>query len=297
MIETIQPREYFPIVRILKDHTDSSTNYVRAVIRNAKTNVLIETLNLTDQTGHIFSYNWQAIADPSGQGLFISITTTVYTDSGYTTKNDNYGEEIDTILIYDRTKYSQILGNQIGANIGDSVEVDYKKIRKIVQEEIGKIEIPKVSLTEVQSSIKGLATLIEKVLLNSDKGFKDIVTAFPKPIDQQLKDILGAIKAIEIPDQEKTDLSSLENGLKKLSEDLSKIIQSGKDEVIAESSISFKETLNDWKEEFLTKFEKLITNEIRDINFDVSLKPNSIEKKSSKSEFIVKNGHVVRQKM
>lgn len=134
MIQIIQPREYFPISRIIPDPADVNTYYVRAVIRNARTGVSIATVNLALQGSNIYSNTWQAVADSSGKGTYITITTTVYTDAAYTTKSDVYGEDSDTFLIYDRFNAVQQLGNQISAqleHIGGG-DVDYKKIKKII---------------------------------------------------------------------------------------------------------------------------------------------------------------------
>src|SRR3990167_2297855 len=99
----LNPREYFPIVRQLNDPLDVGTYYVQAIIRNARTGATLDTLSLTDEGGQRFSYTtWQTPADTSGLGLFITITLTVYTDSGYTEKAGNYGIEQQTYLIQER---------------------------------------------------------------------------------------------------------------------------------------------------------------------------------------------------
>ena len=82
MCLTLQPQASFTLVRQIANHTDSSTYYVRAVIRNAYTDELISTLDLTDRGSQRFSKNWQVPADPSGEGFYLSIVTSVYTDSG-----------------------------------------------------------------------------------------------------------------------------------------------------------------------------------------------------------------------
>src|SRR5947209_2026571 len=98
----LHPQNSFTVVRQIANHLDTDTNYVRAVIRNAYTDAIIDTLDLTDKGSQRFSKNWQVPADPSGQGFYISIVTSVYTDSGYTTKNPNYGDEENTYLVQDR---------------------------------------------------------------------------------------------------------------------------------------------------------------------------------------------------
>src|SRR6185369_1823353 len=91
----LEPQQFYTLARGLEDHTDSGTYYVQAVVRNARTDALIDTVNLTDNGNRRFTKPWLAPADPTGLGLDILITYTVYTDSGYTTKAENYGEKFD----------------------------------------------------------------------------------------------------------------------------------------------------------------------------------------------------------
>lgn len=161
----LQPLNSFTVVRQIPDHTDLSTNYVRAVIRNAYTDAIIATLNLTDQGSQRFSKNWQVPADSSGQGFYISIVTSVYTDSGYTTKNTNYGDDENTYLIQDR------LLNQRG---GGRASLDAYTVRRIVQEELDKlpkpdpVEIPpqkeyEMRWDEILAAIKAIDTKTESI--------------------------------------------------------------------------------------------------------------------------------------
>ncbi len=171
MVETIQPQSVLPIARLLKDPFDTATYYVQAVIRNARLNTTIAIVNLITQGNRIYAANWQTPADSSGQGFFITITTSVYTDSGYTTKSDNYGEEQDIFLIYDRQHYVQSLGQQISALISgvQGSEIDYAKVRKIIKEEISKIEPAEekemnLDLSPVLSALSNLGSVAKSVL-------------------------------------------------------------------------------------------------------------------------------------
>lgn len=135
----LNPREYFTIVRQIEDHTDVSTYYVRAVIRNAKSDALIETVDLTDRTGNRFSKSWLVPADVSGQGFYISILTSVYTDAGHTTKSQNYGDKIDVYLVQAR------MNSNLGG-FGGGSDIDYKRIQKMIDASVdrgvGSIKFP-----------------------------------------------------------------------------------------------------------------------------------------------------------
>lgn len=177
----LSPKESFTIVRQLEDHTDSSTNYVQAVIRNAKTDALLATVNLTDQGSRRFSKAWQVPADVSGFGFWITILTSVYTDSGYTTKNQNYGDKMDTYLVQDRPVFNPNYPVPTGAG----ADVDYKRIRKIVNEEIKAIDFP--PFPEIPTPEKP-----EKIDFSKDfKNLRDEVSSM--------------INGIKIPQPEKID--------------------------------------------------------------------------------------------
>lgn len=156
----LRPQKNFTIVRQIANHTDTGTYYVRAVIRNAYTDAIIATLNLDDKGGQRFTKNWQVPADPSGLGLEISIVTSVYTDSGYTTKSENYGDEENTHLIEEK--------GPIGGKGGG---IDTATLRRIVKEELDKakpepIEIPEAPKYEMRwndvlEAIRGVESKIK----------------------------------------------------------------------------------------------------------------------------------------
>lgn len=189
---TLRTNGNFTIVRQISNHLDTDTNYVRAVIRNAYTDVIIDTLDLTDRTGQRFSKNWRVPGDPSGEGFYISIVTSVYSDSGYTTKNANYGDEENTYLVADRD--NALRGGGTGG-------VDARTVRRIFQEEIAKIEkpekveipefpeIPEVKFDAVLSAIKDLKTTLKPV----EPEKVDF-----KPLYDALQSILSAVREKEV---------------------------------------------------------------------------------------------------
>jgi hypothetical protein len=166
----LNPGEHFVITHQIGDHTDSTTYYVQAVVRNARTDATIATVNLTDRGSQRFSEEWQVPQDPSGQGFYISITTTVYTDSNYSAKSALYSEEQERLLIQTRPNPNLGYGGGGGGHIGGD-EVNYKKIKKIVKEEIAQIKFPKqkevkippLDLTPVQESFKAQNARIEEL--------------------------------------------------------------------------------------------------------------------------------------
>jgi hypothetical protein len=166
---TLNPGEEFVISRQLNDPADSGTYYMQAVIRNAKTDAIIQTVNLDNKGNQRFTKTWKVAYDPTGLGLYITITTTVYTDSGYATPSTDYGIEQHEHLIQDRVNPYMLPQA--------SPDIDYKKIRKIVQEELGTLPKP------------------------ADQKEPDLL-----PISEGLQAVISEVRAIKIPQPEKTDL-------------------------------------------------------------------------------------------
>ena len=178
---SLQPQKAFPIVRKLSVPTDTATYYVQAVVRNSLTDVTISTVNLANDGLGIqrFVGSFQAPADASGEGLWIDVVTKVYSDSGYTTQDTDYADEVESYLVIDRT-----LGLRGGGGI------DSRTIRRIIQEELGKI--PKDDKKE-------------------EKESKDRTDEIIKSIRGDIRQIVFAISKIEIPE---TDLKPLLKAVK-----------------------------------------------------------------------------------
>ena len=203
----LNPRENFTIVRQIEDHTDSNQYYVRAVIRNAKSDAIIQVggndyLNLTDRGNQRFSASWLVPNDVSGQGFYISILTSVYTDLGYTTKSQNYGDKIDVYLVQDR--FNQNLGGTGGGS-----DIDYKRIRKIVKEVVSEIEIPE--------------PLEQKVVEVTKEVIKEIKVPEVVTVTKEI------IKEVKIPEVIKVEsLADFSPMIKKMDEITAEVAKLGK---------------------------------------------------------------------
>lgn len=210
---TLQPQKPFTVVRQIANHLDTDVNYVKAVIRDAYSDAIIDTLKLIARGGQRFSLNWLVPVDQSGEGFYISIVTSVYTDSGYTTKNDNYGDEENTYLVQDR-----ILVN---LRRGGSGGIDGGTLRRVIKEELKNAapdpiefpafptmpEFPEMKWDEVLSAIKELNGLIRE----ANKKKVDF-----SPLKPFFQNILKAIRDKEVT--EPSDLSGLEKEVAKATE-------------------------------------------------------------------------------
>jgi hypothetical protein len=135
---------------------------------------------LTDKGSQRFSKKWQVCPDPTGLGRYIIITSTVYTDSGYTTKSTTYGIEQHEFLVQDR----------LNPFVQGGTEVDYKQVRKIVQEELAnlpKVEIPKPEKVDLIPIVEGLHAVIDEV-----RGIK-----FPEQKETNINLILVKLEVVQ----------------------------------------------------------------------------------------------------
>lgn len=200
----LRPQRNFTVVRQLANHLDTSTYYVRAVIRDAYTDEILATLDLDDKGGQRFSKNWQVVPDPSGLGREISIVTSVYTDSGYTTKSENYGDEENSHLIEDA---------RMGGGGGGGI--DYYVVRKIIQEELDKLPkpepFPEIPAPQVNVRLDSVLSAIDelKIALKPEKQKEVDIQSILKAVDG----IRQAVEGKEVTPP--TDLSPI---LAKLSE-------------------------------------------------------------------------------
>lgn len=198
----ISPSESFPIVRVLGNILDTDTNYVQATIRDASTDDLIATVNLDDKGDRRFQKVWKVTYDNAySQGRFIVITTTVYSDSGYTTRNPNYFEQGETYLVQQRWNPS--------ANMGGGGVIDYREIAKLVAEVLENKKTPIIA--KLETPIKEFPT--EEILKEVGRMIKEIPPQIEPekidftPLEKGLEKVIKVIK--EIPPQKETNLFPL----------------------------------------------------------------------------------------
>lgn len=219
----IEPGEYIGIARVLADPADSATYFVQAKIRNARTGSLIATVNLTDRGSGIFSNEYLAPSVDIGKGLYIVITSTVYTDSGYTALSDAYARESQTYLVSPRMQH-------LGGGGGPGSDFYRKIFREMFKEFLVQFikAVPKFDATPIAEAIaaaqesKGTALTenqIEALILRHKPqmekfDYQTILTAIgDKPVFEWKEEFLQSVhKAIaekpvtEVPPFDKTDI-------------------------------------------------------------------------------------------
>lgn len=208
----IRPSSTFPIVRQIADPTDSATYYVRAVIRDSVSGATLDTVNLTDQGNQRFTHNYAAPQDGSGFGRYIDVTTTVYSDSGYTTRTGVYADESQTYVVKEYT------GNLGG---GGGSDVSYKKIREIVREEIEKqekVEMPEMpeqkDLTPAIAAMESRIVEAIRSIPQPDKPEKLDLSPVLASVDDAVNTMLLAVDQKEVTPE--TDLAPVMEAIARL---------------------------------------------------------------------------------
>jgi len=134
----INPASTFPITRIITNHLETDTLYVRAVIKDAVNDTILETVDLDDKGSYYYRTNWKVVWDNvMARGRYITITTSVYTTNSYTTKSPNYGDELQIYVVQERWDSSKIIG-------GGYNGITTKDVEKVIKKEIDKLKFPKV---------------------------------------------------------------------------------------------------------------------------------------------------------
>ena len=244
---TLNPGEEFVISRQLNDPSDVSTYYVQAVIRNAKTDAIIATVNLDNKGSQRFTKTWQVVYDQTGLGLYITITTIVYTDSGYTTKSTVYGIEQYEHLIQDRL-------NPFLRNGVSGADIDYKKIRKIIVEELQKIpsvEVKEPDLIPISEGLQALLTEIRAIKIPEPLKPEKVDL---QPVIKQLKALQNQIEVFPT-----TDLSPVLDSLNSLQETIDNLPQPKEDISPALSQVS--QQLEKIAEQIIKRLEKIPIDE------------------------------------
>lgn len=184
----LKPNEIFPIVRQLNDPNDSGTYYVQAKVRNAETDALLATVNLSDKGNQRFTYQYTVPADTSGEGFYIDIETIVYTNSGYTTIAEVYGRENRDYLVQER---------QVPPFGGGGGDVSYQKIRTVLQEEIKGAKGKDVDLSSIETRLEAIESRLNGIKIPEYK--QTDISAVIEAVRGAQREIQGSIKAIPAP--------------------------------------------------------------------------------------------------
>ena len=203
----VEPQNTIPLIYQITDPSDSTIYYIRAIVYDSLTRDAISTHNLVSRGSGLWSSSTVAPADGSGFGRHIHVIIRVYTDSGYTTLSDIYTQQIDKYLIKSTTRF--------GGGNGGGQDIDYEKIRKIVDsivsEKIAGFEPKPTDLSEINNKLNLLGKAINGIEIPDESEPLDI-----SPIIKGIKDleivIIKKIEDIEIEEPKDYSLTLKELG-------------------------------------------------------------------------------------
>jgi hypothetical protein len=263
--QQISPGENFDLFYFVRNHTDATTYYVRAVIYDVRSGAVLATQNLSQASGNsrLFTATMQSPADPQALGRNIVAIASVYTDSGYTTKSTDYEEQEQYFLI----RAEPII-------FGGGGGIDYVALRDIVQEEVGKgiagidkpepISIPgfpDMPFDSVFGAIGALAREINRIPKN---------TLDTTPLSQRLEDIHEAITSL--PEPTETDLAPISEALDQIRGDLTDLqaATDGQVRAIADEVRNLRTDMAQLSDDVSQKVEETIQGQ--ELSLPVSMK-------------------------
>jgi len=256
----IQPGKQFTIARQLGDPADTNTYYVRAYIRKASDDSSLATVDLTNKGDQRFRgvFDVPYFVDP----VYITVTTKVFTDSGYTTESQDYQRVENLYLVQSRV-------TNMGG--GGDVRIDYKKLAQTVKDLLP--EPKETDLSFIKAEFKNLPDIVKKIVMENIQSikipeYKPQKIEFPPQIITDLSPVLSAISKLEqsISRLENADLEPIISYL----HDLEKVIKESKDieefkKSILDISKSVSDFITETKAPKLKTFEEVIS-EIKNFN-------------------------------
>jgi hypothetical protein len=202
-----QPYRNYVITRQIYNERDLGQVWVKAWARDSVSDeTLLDGVEMTESVDNKgrFKYTFKLPADPSGNGRQLRITSVVYSDSGYTTRKTDYQVEETDIVVRDM---------HVMEHGGGGSDVDYKKIRKIVKEELAKLPpYPITDLSDIRLQIKDAKNAISGLI----RGLPDVDLSNIEDNISQLVKVIASIPPY--PEQEKFDYSGINEIIDKIKE-------------------------------------------------------------------------------
>jgi hypothetical protein len=208
----LEPLYTIPLVYQITDPSDSTTYYVRSVMKDTTTGTVLASTNLSAQGSGRYTGSMTAPQDPTGFGRHIDVVTSVYTDAGYTTYSENYALKVNNYVVRRQVTFG-------GGNSGS--DVDYDKIRKIMAEEVKKAvdakDIPPTDLNPVLDSLGALQALINAIEIPEPEEKVDLT-----PVISEVRKIIPTLsqKITDIKIPEPSDLQPVIEEVKKISSEV-----------------------------------------------------------------------------
>lgn len=218
-MQQVAPSTSLRIVYLIQDHTDTNTYYVRSVVRDSVTGAILATVNLADTGDRRFYGHFQT---PNAEDMYIDITTTAYSDSGYTIKSPDKYEVLEQYFV--KTLWGMQFGGAGGGSRGPGEKIDYKLIKKLLKEVIDEEEKgdepEKYDDTRVLSRLETLQLCVNDIKMPNMADFKPKDVNFG-PVIKKLNEITTILNTEEPEEPEKKfDYTPILDSVSKIKEDL-----------------------------------------------------------------------------
>lgn len=274
----ISPGEPFDIFYFVRNHTDATTYYVQAKVYDVKTGELLATHALTQSpvNARLYSKTIDAPPDPVGYGRNIVAIATVYTDSGFSSKSENYEEQEQYYLVKSVLPFAGVGGGGI----------DPHTLREIVQEELKtaidglpkpeKLRVPDAPDMSFVDALFGALGAITREVGRIPKEGADLSS-----IRNQIANLGKMVEGR--PQFQPTDLSSLaevtQNVLARL-ESVAKELKVSNGQVVQVFESALKDFATTFGEEIAAKIDEAVSSQ--EITLPLSFTPRT--RKAPKEE-------------
>ena len=272
----VSPGENFDVFYFIRNHTDSTTYYIQTKIYDVRTGeeLAIVPLSQSATNSRLFIATTQAPPDPVGYGRNIVAIATVYTDSGYTTKSENYEEQEAYYLV-------KALLPMFGGGAG----VDYRVVRDIIQEELDKA-VAALKPKDIEFPDGPDMSFVER-LFGAIDALQQEVDRIPKeaanlePLKGQLSALSGQLSSR--PQFERTDLTSLAELAQNALTELKAVGSDGK---VGNAQLiqAFESALQKFKIEFEASIEAKIEETIQSQEITLPLQMTVRNSKNKQKE-------------
>lgn len=194
----LNPAETYVVNRILKDWADNTTYYVQAKVYDADTRAVLATLNLTDNGSRWYSKSYKVPYDDMRRdGRRLIVITSVFTDSGYTTRSNNHYDEVEEILVQQRFNAATVFGAGGGSDINKDELIKALKeaiAEALVKEDAG--EAPEPMDLIVTRCLEAYSQKIIDPIITPIAEVKAQIAGLPKPKDPEKVDFEPLLEAI-----------------------------------------------------------------------------------------------------
>jgi hypothetical protein len=246
--QQLSPSEAFDVFYFIRNHTDATTYYVRAVIYDVRTGAILTSVNLEQSAtnARLFLKTLEAPPDPVGIGRNIVAIASVYTDSSYSTKSQDYEEQEQYFLI------KAVPPLMIGGG-GVDMRAMREMMEEVVDDRLGKLPPPEKQRDFPAMPFDSVFGAIGAVMREVGRIPKEAHD--DAPLRAAIDETKAAIAAL--PPPEKTDLKPVFTALDALTKEIAAL---RRDERNAASALmsTHKQLMSDAIDQFKTNFEQAL---------------------------------------